>query len=244
MNIKSNCGGKRRTGLQGRGWQASLVLALALLVGGCGAKLRPAPMVRTLPDDKKAAVAEADGVRMVVKGDDWSGNPSNLEQVITAMHVSANNGSSQPLRLRYNDFKLRGENGVTYYALPPYKIEGSVTTAAPAPYFVPRFAHSGFYVAPYYHRFYGGLRPWGSPWAFDSAYYNNYYTYWRVPLPTNDMLEMAIPEGVIEPNGHVDGYLYFQKLDKNLKHVTFVAELMNAQSGSDFGQISLPFVKK
>jgi hypothetical protein len=52
-----------------------------LLVAGCGgrAKLRPAPAAQTLSDDKKSAVAEKAGVRMVVETDEWSGNPSNLE---------------------------------------------------------------------------------------------------------------------------------------------------------------------
>jgi hypothetical protein len=62
-------------------------------------------------------------------------------------------------------------------ALPPYKIEGSVTTTRPV--LAPRFIHRGYYVAPYYTRLYLGLRPWGSPWVYDSLYYDRYYTYWR-----------------------------------------------------------------
>lgn len=246
MSNQNEDNGARRAPCAGRCYRLTLLLLSALLVTACmgRVKLRPAATAQTLPGEKKAAVAEAAGVRMVVETDQWSGYPVNLNQVATPLRVTVENRSSEPLRLRYNEFTLSGAEGFTAAALPPYRIEGSVTTAVARPAFRPRFIHRGFYYAPYYAPYWRGLRPWGSPWAYDPLYYDRYYTYWQTPLPTGDMLEMAIPEGVIEPQGSIRGFLYFQRLNKDLRTVTFKADLVNAQTGRTFGTITIPFVVK
>jgi len=223
---------------------AIFILIPMLLSAGCGgpARLRPAPTVRTVPGDDKSAVAAAEGVRMVVETDKWSGNPGNLEQVVAPLRVTIENRSEQPLRIRYNEFTLTSASGFTYAAIPPYKVEGSVTT--PTTGLDPHFTYSGFYYAPYYRPYFRGLSPWRHPWAYDPLYYHDHYNYWRTPLPTDDMLEMAIPEGVLEPEGRISGFIYFQRLDNDLNQVTFNAGLVNAQTGDLFGSIGIPFTVK
>lgn len=58
------------------------------------------------------------------------------------------------------------------------------------------------------------------------------------------MLRHAIPEGVINPGGHVAGYLYFQKLPKSASNVQFTMRLEGARSHRQFGTIQIPFEKK
>lgn len=106
----------------------------------------------------------------------------------------------------------------------------------------PGFAYDHFYYAPYWGYGYDGLGPWPYAWGPDLGYYHMYYPYMeRIHLPTHSMLTKAIPEGVIAPGGYVQGFLYFKKVDPELKNVEFVARLQHAQDGQQFGQINIPF---
>lgn len=81
-------------------------------------------------------------------------------------------------------------------------------------------------------------------WLFwDPYYYGGYYTYWNtISLPTPGMLKRAIPEGVIKDGGRLSGFLYFEEVSPKLKMVNFRTDLVDAQDGSIFGTISIPFV--
>ncbi|MGH7825691.1 MAG: hypothetical protein ACREQ7_11030 [Candidatus Binatia bacterium] len=212
----------------------------ALLLIGCGVTLAPAPGANTLPGNKAAAVAEAGGVRMVVMPNRWSGSPADLKDVVTPLRVTIENGSGQPLRIRYNEFALVGPAGFTASALPPYKVEGTVVE----PVFLPQTYYDGFYVARHYEAYFPGAKAWRHPWDFDEFYYTSRYNLWVRPLPTQDMLERAIVEGVLEPEGHIWGFLYFEKADRRLKRIAFTADLINARTGAKFGAIRIPFTFK
>ncbi len=232
-------------GVQGAGRRGiTLALLAVCLLAGCAVqRLRPAPEAQLAPESPNAALAEAAGIRIIVEPDAWVGRPRNLESEITPLRVTIENDSDQPLRIRYNEFALHTDTGAHYPALPPLDIRGTVLEQSDRPVYVPRFAHYRFYVAPYCDPFYVGLRPWGYPWPVDSFYYSRYYPTWRVELPTRDMRELAIPEGVVEPQGRVSGFLYFPRIDdKDARRVTFTAELMNGKDGNGIGRISIPFV--
>lgn len=224
-------------------WVACWVAGI-LFSAGCGAHLRPAPGVATLPNQKKTAVATLAGVRVTARGDNWRGQPGNLEDFITPMQVSIENNSNRPLRIRYNTFNLATSNGLRSAALPPQNIKGTTTIATPVTTLRPRFYSRRFALAPWYSPWYRGYRVWHRPWAFDAGYYDQYYAYWQVALPTTDMLEQVIPEGVLEPEGQVSGYLYFQKLRADVERAEFAAQLVDAETGQNFGTINLPFIRK
>jgi hypothetical protein len=78
--------------------------------------------------------------------------------------------------------------------------------------------------------------------VFDWAYYDRYYPVWSVSLPTEDMLEMAIPEGVLEPQGRISGFLYFPRVNPDAERVVFQAALVSARTGEEFGAVEVPFV--
>ncbi|MGH9614730.1 MAG: hypothetical protein ACRD4P_16810, partial [Bryobacteraceae bacterium] len=65
-----------------------------------------------------------------------------------------------------------------------------------------------------------------------------------VRLPTQSMLQKAIPEGVIAPGGYVEGFMYFKKITGRLMDVNFTATLQGAKSGQEFGSINIPFEVK
>jgi hypothetical protein len=56
------------------------------------------------------------------------------------------------------------------------------------------------------------------------------------------MLAKGIPEGVLEPEGRISGFLYFEKLPDNLDRITFEADLINARTGVTLGTVRIPFV--
>ncbi len=219
------------------------VLAAAALLAGCalGPQLVPAADALTVPGMEKAAFARTAGVRVTVVPDAWDAWPQNLDDELTPLKVSIENDSGMPLRIRYNEFSLVSGRGVHYPALPPLEIEGTVEQVASRPVYTPRFLYSGFYYAPYYRRPYAGLSPWGHPWAYDSFYYDRYYPVWQIPLPTRDMREMAIPEGVLQPGGSITGFLYFPKVRGEDRRIVFVADLRSPRPGKRIGELRIPF---
>lgn len=56
------------------------------------------------------------------------------------------------------------------------------------------------------------------------------------------MLQKAIPEGVLEDNGHVRGFFYFQKIGEDVSRFSINAELVNAETGETFGMVTIPFI--
>lgn len=233
------------------------------------AYLVPAPSAN-LANGGHAATASADGVTVTVTPNSWDGVPRNLYRDVTPLKVRIENHSEKPVRLSYQDFAVQGPTGETFAALPPSEITGQhygdnasparseVVLAAwqpptpqvrgrivygrPRAVITPAFAWSGFYYAPYWGYGYSGLGPWPDWWGPSMGYYNLYYPYMRsFNLPTQSMLSKGLPEGVISPDGYVDGFLYFRKVNPELSNVEFVAKLQDAKTGEQFGEIEIPF---
>lgn len=225
-------------------WVGGLSLLAAFILAGCAATLRPAVEARTITNNGDGAVARAEGVEMVVETNDWTAFPSSLEREMTPLRATITNNSGHPLKIEYENFALSGVQGVTYRPLPPIDIKGAVTQQSPYPVIAPRFAYRGFWVAPYFHPYLVGPDPWAYGWAYDPLYYKRYYPRWRIDLPTHEMIEMAIPEGVIEPEGQISGFLYFPDLDAASKgdRLTFTANLVDARTDQPFGEVGIPFV--
>jgi len=98
----------------------------ALLLAACTTNLKPAPEARTVSDGRPAALNEVACIRVTVMPDQWSGRPADLSNVAIPLRVSIENRSDQPLRIRYQEFRLVGPRSFTSTAIPPYKVEGTV----------------------------------------------------------------------------------------------------------------------
>jgi hypothetical protein len=224
--------------------------AVVLLLAGCAtqSQLTPAPGDTELPGNSQAAVSSIDGVKVNIYTDAWHGN-QQVPGVVTPLRVEIRNGSSHPVRLRYSDFKLVGPDGKTYAALPPYGITGSVDEPhlvdVYPPLAAPGFDYDDFDVAPYYSTIYPDIPVWDGPFYYDPFYYNQYYTYWQsIDLPTHEMLNEALPDGVIKAGGRVSGFLYFQEVSTKLPRVRFEYDLVNATNGNIFGTVTIPLLVK
>jgi hypothetical protein len=218
---------------------ALLAAIAAVGVTGCAStpELVPAPGAQPAPPGPgKGAVGTVDGVRVIARSDAWSGFPPHLDRV-TPILVTIENEGKTPLRIRYNEFTLIAPaTGASYAAIPPFDIRG--TEVEP----ITTLGYSGFWVAPYYAPYYPGLRPYYGAFPFDHYYYDQYFPAWiDISLPTGDMVQKALPEGVLDPGGRVTGYLYFQNVKREERVVNFTAELMNASTGASFGTVRIPF---
>ncbi len=229
------------------------VAASLLAAAGCvpEAQLRPSTGAQLQQGDANAARAEASGVVLVADGAAWKGTPSNLEHSLTPVRVLLVNRSGRPLRLEYGDFSLVSqESRFRYSAVPPMEMGTQVPSeqrASPG--------HAGLYLGvgpgwgygPYGAYSWYGWGPYGQRAPFVGSY-NPFYPYsgyggysCEAPLPTQDMLQQALPEGVLEVDGRVEGFLYFQGVAERERQVVLQARLVDGKTDEAFGTLDIPF---
>jgi hypothetical protein len=222
-----------------------LAVGLAMAPTGCvtSPELTPAPAASTLGDD--TAVTRVEGVRVTAESDAWEGG-APITREVTPVKVTIENDHGRAVRIRYSDFALVSPKGSRYAALPLYRIEGTVeeptlsTGYPPLP--APGFYSRGFSVAPAYAPLYPNLAAAPASFYSDPYYNRRYTTYWQdVDLPTMKMRIQALPEGRIEDGGEVSGFIYFERVDPDVDRVRFRLDLAEADDGTVFGTVTIPF---
>lgn len=222
-------------------------IAVLLLAVGCVStetRLWPSTGAEVVQHGHRmAAVAEQQGVHLLADGDAWRGYPSDLESRLTPIYVRLENGSGRPLRLSYTDFSLVGQTShFRYTALPPLSPHSQGSTR--------RIEPSSWQVGVGYG--WGLGWGWGPYWGWGWGYpyvggpYGPYYPYawgypYEVPLPTEDMLTRALPEGELDPGGALDGFLYFQGVIRRESAVSLQVRLVDARTNEPFGTLDIPF---
>jgi hypothetical protein len=221
--------------------------AAALLLAACipETQLRPDPSAHQLQGEGDTARAEASGVQLVADGAAWKGTPENLERSLTPVWVKLENRSGRPVRLAYGDFALVSpESRFRYAAIAPLALSGASLASgyggSGRDGLLPLGPGPGWGHGPYAHR--GG---WGRG-PFVGPYRDPFYPYPNVVqceerLPTQDMLEQALPEGTLEDGGRVEGFLYFQGVAERERRVVLQARLVDASSGEPLGTLDIPF---
>lgn len=219
------------------GW----ITLVALTLTGClgVAELSPAGGLPSPLDE--AASARVGQVELTAQAARWPDLP--IEREVTPLRILLRNESERPIRLSYEDFELvRTDTGRRYAALPPLAIEGTIEKPL-AHYDRPGFGHERFRVAPHHAWYYPGLQPWPETFAYDDLYYRSWYGRWaEIPLPTPEMVAAALPEGVVQPGGFVDGWLYFERLPAERGPVEFRFQLVDAESEDVVGVATIPFL--
>ncbi len=223
---------------------------LALVIAGCipETQLQPRPDARSLAGDPSAAVAEAQGVRLVADGASWKGHPSNLERRLTPVELRVENHSGRRLNIRYTFFDLLGESRFQYAALSPLRMD-EANDARPSCVASYRPGYWRLGVSWGYQSAWRPSAPWRRAWwpsPFYDPFYDPYYgppPYVRCeePLPTQDMLDRALPEGTLENGGTISGFLYFQGVGERERQVVLQARLVDATTDEPFGQLTIPF---
>jgi hypothetical protein len=209
------------------------ILMTLLVPAGCvhETQLYPAPNARTIPGTKHAAYAEAANVRITVTTNKWHADPHDLATALTPVEVRVENNSGSHVRVRYLDMSFETTSGFKVAALPPYNIQSMPMGIRPA------FAYSGFWGAPYFAPYFPDLPLWtGVNW---SPYWDAYA--WPEMLPTRDMVERALPEGVLEPGGYVAGFVYFPELRHGQYSINFRYGIFDAKTNEQVGELIIPF---
>jgi hypothetical protein len=231
--------------------------AAALLLSSCVVPVLVPAGVTARAGERRVAYAEVAGVRVWADGV-WAGSPADLPEVLTPVFVTLENHSGHPVRLAYEDFTLLAPSGVRYAALPPFSLGGPLGDASPrrpsvqlvdfhpaAPAAPPpppgrrRHVH-GFLVAPHHRHVVIGVPLWPGPWVFSGPYYARWWSQWPSSLPSEDMLQRALPEGALSDGGAVSGVVYFQSVRRE-PAVQLELALHDASSGAALGVVSLPF---
>lgn len=234
----------RKTALKGTTTLAAvLVASFAVLTAACATTLRLGPGAVRADGPGETAAAAAAAVEVVVSANAWSGVPKSLDGWVTPLLVTLTNDSARKLELRYEHFSLATRGGTTCAALPPFHVSGAANTPIEA-YYTPH----GFGVARYLGPWYPRWTTWDGPFPYHRAYYFTTWTTWddwrtmlRVNLPSDDMIQKALPEGVLDPGGRITGFVYFEELRDSL-HTDFTFRLIDAVTGEPFGVLEVPFI--
>lgn len=219
-----------------------LLAASAFGLSACAGQLHPAPGATLAPHG--GATSSAAGVNIVTMTPNFPGIV-DIESAVTPIKVKITNNGSKPVRIRYADFKLDATDGTSYAALPLYKIDSSATTNLPVgsyyPITDPAFRWNRFRVAPYYAGLYPGM-PWYRGGFYGQPYGWTYYdtAFANVQLPTPEMRRNVLPEGILDPGGSLEGWLYFQHVPSSKKTVDFDATI-HAEGGANIGYLSIPY---
>jgi len=56
------------------------------------------------------------------------------------------------------------------------------------------------------------------------------------------MLNPALPEGVLQPGGHLSGFLYFHKLRASEGRVIFAQDVIEAETRERLATIRIPLI--
>ncbi len=114
--------------------------------------------------------------------------------------------------------------------------------------YAPRWGQ-GFYIAGGLRGYYGpGLTYWGGPWLYPPGYAEYGWAASGVRYgPSSDVLELALPEGVLSAGARVNGFLYFRKATAaQVRSLMLTWEPHDARSGASLGtaQIALEVVRR
>jgi hypothetical protein len=208
-----------------------LVVALGLLLlGGCaGTGLRSASDAAA----GDAAATTAADIQVAVGTRAWRGWPSALSRFVTPVHVSLVNRSLAPVRLRHDDFALVRAEGRRLAAVLPQEVRGVVYDRPPA-----ALPSAGFSLG-------GEADPvepdWvlgGPTWGASADPVGRVGEQFMLPSP--DVLNHALREGVLEPSQTASGFLYFERGPAHADRVEFTARLVDARTGATLGRAVIP----
>lgn len=183
-----------------------LALAGIALLSACAAH---APVAERHAPEKPAAV------RVLTQPDAWPGD-IRVAKAVTPILVRIENDGEVPIDVRYGALTLLAPDGDRYEAVPPWyvdKVSGQAGVKLnDKPVLDPAFHATGFEIAPYFAAAYPGADVHEGIFAFDPFFYDA-YNYWQgTSLPTREMREQALPEGVLQPGGRLEGWVYFRKV--------------------------------
>lgn len=233
----------------------ALIIAVPIvLLTGCATTYALVP--------ERDGVVGKDGLRMVGAGDAWNGDPYDLPNYMTPILVDIENHTGRDVRISYGDFSLNDEQGFHYAAVNPYTTaaqvgmdesatrvdDGARVTLAAytgrrdgrrAPR---RQAHRRFFVRPRARVYFHYYDPWVYPF-YDAPFYGDRVVVWTDTSPSppsEDVLRLGLPEGVVKPGGRISGFLYFQGAGQRGRHLR-LSWAAHTPAGKPVATLDVPF---
>jgi hypothetical protein len=202
-------------------------LSLFILVtSACssGGSLEPAYDARAVAGLRGAAVAAENEIEVIAQTRVWPGDV-RIFDVLEPVRVRIANSSKTAVQVRYEHFRLVAPDGEVFGALAPLSARGEPASKLRRTVITPRFEFTSYRVAPYYDHTFCGIRVYDGPFAFHRASYAASLGILAKVLLSPEMLEWALPEGVLRSGGYVDAYLYFPRVPRDIERVRFEAIL-------------------
>lgn len=218
----------------------SLLAAIACQQGGSNGAEAAAEGVPL----RETEQTEVKDVKVTATVKAWPGDAFVKKEVTPVRLTIENTSDERSVDVSYQRFRLVEDDGDTRAALPPFEIEGEAPEArVGAEYEVVDHDWVGveYDVYDIYDPVYGDdVTVYAEEWVYEPDYYVDHYTYWAdTPLPTTEMLVLALPEGAVGPNGKIVGWMYFEEVDPTADEVTLKADIVDAKTGETLGQIDI-----
>ena len=167
-------------------------------------------------------------VTVVVNSSPWQGSPENLGRYITPIYVEIQNNSPSSLDLRYDDFVLIDQNRTQFNPLAPQIVADTLKTVSEG-YFGYGPNYPTVSIGLGFGYFSGG--PFYGGWPYYGPFYSPFYIYGNYPLgyyppgyysppSVGNVFTKALIPGQVNPNAKLQGYIYFQKLPKEVSLAT------------------------
>lgn len=218
-------------------WKLSPLLLFGLAACASNAQLTTADPSEAVSQTK--AEVDSSAVNVTVKSQAWDDFPENLYDEVTPLYVTIENRTNEPIYFGYAQMNLVESDGDLRPALPLLDIGEDVTVRDALQ---PNFEHRNFFVMSPYQPYYPSMTVTPYRTAPTSPYdYHRYFSKWEVDLPTLEMIEQAIPEGVIDPGGRVAGFLYFEEVDEDEDFVTFTYVAHGMRGNAELDRVAVRF---
>ena len=217
-----------------------------MVIGQSKTNLTPEDEYNFREDPREIVTKVKNLVEVRVGSDMWNGKEIVSKNVIP-LKVTVDNASEDPIIVSYNKFDLENNEGREYSAIPLYKYDVDLNRLVldkdfhviPEPY----YKQTNFYVYPFYEPVYSGIETTDIDYVVKPEIQRKYFL-WNAmnkELPTQNMRMKALTEGVLDKDGVVSGYLFFEDVLPTDEKVTFTFDIVNANTGEQEGVIEIPY---
>jgi len=224
----------------------ALLFTSSMVIGQTKTDLIPDDEYKFREDPREVAVKVKDRVEVRVGSDMWDGKDIVAKNVIP-LQITIDNGSEDPIVISYNEFDLKNNEGREYSVLPLYMYDIDLDKIVmEKDYKVvpkPSYKLNNFYIYPLYSPIYTGIETTHYDYVVDPNIQKKYFL-WNAmdnELPTQNMRNKALTEGVLDKDGIVSGYLFFEDVLPTDEKVTFNFDIVNANTGETEGTIEIPY---